>query len=219
MILAAVAEVAEETFAALGLVGLVLAGGGPGTPMWGAARGWANLERAEVLGTGHQFPAYGISQPVTATAVLRLVAEGRIGLDDPANDHLRTVQLADGTITVRELLTHTGGVAQQAGEFADHVPELAGLLGSVIACTGEHGTFRYSNEGFAALGQVVADVTGLPYADAVARLVLGPLGMHNSRFPARWPDGGPGAITGYNVTPEGIFVPAPPRIFTMHAAG
>lgn len=43
-------------------------------------------------------------------AVLLLAADGRLGLDDPANDQLRAVRLADDTVTVRELLTDTSGV-------------------------------------------------------------------------------------------------------------
>jgi CubicO group peptidase (beta-lactamase class C family) len=42
--------------------------------------------------------------------VLRLIADERVGIDDPANDHLRTVRLADGSVTVRELLGHADGV-------------------------------------------------------------------------------------------------------------
>ena len=74
-------------FAELGLASLVLAGSRPDTPMWTLARGWADLDRAVVLETSHRFPAYGITQRITATTVLRLVADGRVGLDDPANDH------------------------------------------------------------------------------------------------------------------------------------
>ena len=47
---------------------------------------------------------------ITATAALRLVAEGLLQLDAPANRYLRTVRLADGEVTVRDLLGHTGGV-------------------------------------------------------------------------------------------------------------
>jgi CubicO group peptidase (beta-lactamase class C family) len=73
------------------------------------AKGWADLDRAEVLDASHQFPAPGIAVLVTATAVLRLIADGGLGLDTPANEHLRTVRLADDTITVRELLGYTAG--------------------------------------------------------------------------------------------------------------
>jgi CubicO group peptidase (beta-lactamase class C family) len=213
------AGIADEGFAELGLAGLVLAGGGPDTPAWVVAKGWADLDRAEVLHAGHRFPAPGIAALVTATAVLRLIADGRFGLDNLANGHLRTVRLADDTITVRELLSHTAGVdsPSPAKLFADSVPDLVTLAGPVIACGGTRGVVRPSNGGYAALGQLIADVTGSPYADAVTRLVLEPLGMSGSSFPARSADLGPDAVTGYNLTPEGAFVPVSDRICTIPA--
>ncbi len=218
---AEMAGVADGAFAELGLVGLVLAGGGPGSSAWVVAKGWADVDRGEVLDTRYRFPALGIAALVTATAVLRLIAGGGVGLDDPANDHLRTVGLADDTITVRELLGHTAGVDSPtpAELFADTVPDLVTLAGPVIACGGTRGVVRPSNGGYAVLGQLIADVTGSPYADVVTRLVLEPLGMRDSWFPARAADLGPDAVTGYNVTPEGAFVPVPAWVCTIPAIG
>lgn len=213
------ADVADQAFAELGLVGLALAAGAPHTPVWTAARGWADLDRGEVLETSHRFPAYAITMLVTSTAVLRLVADGRVALDDPANDHLRTVRLADGAVTVRELLNHTGGVDSSAQQFADSVPDLLSLFGPVMACSGDRGTVKPSNGGYAALGQLVADATGEPYPDALARLVLEPLRMTDSSFPARWPATDPDVITGYNLAPGGSFVSVPGRVATVPAFG
>ena len=56
------------------------------------------------------------------------------------------------------------------------------MTGPVIACTGKRGTFGFSHAGYAALGEIIAERTGLAYADAVSRLVLGPLGMRRSGF-------------------------------------
>ena len=218
---AGMAGIADEAFAELGLAGLVLAGGGPGAPVWVVATGWADLDRAEVLDTGHRLPAPGVTALVTATAVLRLVADGRIGLDTPVNDQLRRVRLADDAITVRELLSHTAGVdgPRLAELFADSVPDLVTLAGPVIACSGTRGVVRPSNGGYAVLGQLIADVTGSPYAAAVSRLVLEPLGMSGSSFPARSADLGSDAVTGYDVTPEGAYVPVAARICTIPAVG
>ena len=165
----------------------------------------------------HQFPAYSVTKLITATVVLRLAADGLIGLDDPARAHLRTVRLADIAVTVRDLLTHTAGVDNPGEMFADRVPALAGLVGPVLASTGPRGTFSYSNGGYALLGQLVADVTGGTYPEAAARMVLGPLGMSGSWFPARWPDAG--AVTGYRLASDGSFETAPARVCTVPAAG
>jgi Beta-lactamase len=54
-----------------------------GTPPWLVTKGWADVERGELLGPAHRWPAYCGSALVTATAVLRLVADGRVALDTP----------------------------------------------------------------------------------------------------------------------------------------
>lgn len=134
----------------------------------------------------HQFPACSVTKLVTVTAVLRLAADDCVRLDGPANDYLRTVRLADGAVTIRDLLTHTGGVDSPAQILADAVPGLATVTGPVVGCTGQRGAFRYSNGGYGALGQMIADVTGSPYPQAAARLVLDPLGLSSSFFPDSW---------------------------------
>lgn len=138
MVPAVAAETATAGFGELGLAGVVLAGGAPGEDSWVITRGWADLDRAEPLYPGHRFPAYGITKLITATAVLRLAAEGRVRLDDAANDHLRIVRLADDAVTIRELLSYSGGVDNPApgGRYVDTVPALASLLGPVLPCSG-----------------------------------------------------------------------------------
>jgi CubicO group peptidase (beta-lactamase class C family) len=219
---AGVAELAEQAFADLGLTALLLAGGYPETDhdaqqTWVLARGWADLDRREPLDPGHRFPAPGVTVLVTTTALLRLVAEGRVGLDDPANDHLRAVRLADDTITVRELLTHTAGVDNPTQLYADQLPELPDFIGPLIPASGPRGTVQPSNGGLAVLGQLVADVTAMPYAEAAARLVLAPLKLTDSDFPARAADIGPRAVTGYNLSLDGMFQKIPARIPTLQA--
>jgi CubicO group peptidase (beta-lactamase class C family) len=216
---AGIAEIADDAIAELGLPALVLAGGEPGGPPWVLAKGWADLDRAEVVGIGHRFPAPGVTGLVTATAVLRLVADGRVRLDAPANGQLRAVRLSDDAITVRELLSHTSGVGNPLELYGDTVRDLAALMGPVISCPDPRGEFRPGNGAYAVLGQLIADVTGTPLARAVTGLVLDPLGMRDSRFPARPADIGAGAVTGYAVSADGIFEPFPAMICTVQAVG
>jgi CubicO group peptidase (beta-lactamase class C family) len=217
----AAAETAETGFGELGLAGLVLAGGAPGGAGWAIARGWADLDQAEPLRPGHRFPAYGITRLITATAVLRLIADERVGIDDPANDHLRTVRLADDAVTVRELLSHAAGAdaTATASRYASTVPSLATLSGPVLPCSGPRNTARGAGLGdYAVLGQLIADVTGSDYAAAAVRLVLGPLGMTGSSFPVSWPHDDPDAVTGYELEPDGTFVPDRDDVATLPPA-
>jgi CubicO group peptidase (beta-lactamase class C family) len=215
---AGISEISDQAFAELGLTTLVLAGGDPeATTTWLLTKGWADLDRGEALDPGHRFPAPGVTALVTTTAVLKLVADGTIGLDSRANDHLRTISLAEDTITVRELLSHTAGVDNPTELYADAVPDLESLMGPVVACTGQRGTVNPSNGGIAVLGQLLTDVTGLPYAQAATQMILRPLNLDDSSFPASSADIGPLAVTGYQLTFEGRFEPVPARISTLQA--
>jgi len=209
------AAVAADSLGELGLVGLVVAGADG--DVWVTARGWANLERGDVLLPGQRFPVYAITKLVTAVVVLRLVADGRVRLDEPANTYLRTIRLADDAVTVRELLSESGGVDNPDSMFADRVPDLVSLLGPVAACGGERGTFSFGHTGFALLGQLVADVTGTPYDEVATRLVLEPLGMRDSSFPRSVPANA--AVVGHRLTDDGVFEPEPTLVSTMPAAG
>ena len=78
----------------------------------------------------------------------------------------------------------------------------------MLPCSSPPGTVKAGGHaGYAALGQLIADVTGSEYAAAATRLVLGPLGMTSSTFPASWPHDDPDAVTGYELEPDGTFLP------------
>ncbi|GAA4586005.1 hypothetical protein GCM10023194_30680 [Planotetraspora phitsanulokensis] len=211
------AAVAADSFAELGLVGLIVAGAADDGSVWVTARGWASLDDDDVLLPDHRFPAYSVTKLVTSIAVLRLVADGRVRLDEPANAYLRTIRLADDGVTVRELLSHTGGVDSPASMFADRVPDLASVTGPVAACGGPRGAFAYGNGGYALLGQLIADVTESRYEEAATRMVLEPLGMSDSWFPRSGPV--TGAATGHRLTDEGMFERVPTQVSILPAAG
>jgi len=213
----------EDSYAKFGLVGLTAAGNagsGPASDVWTCSRGWADLEENVPLESGHAFPACQITALVTSTAVLCLVAEGAVALDDPVNGHLRSLRLADNTITVRELLAHTGGVDSPpvSARWADSVADVAEVLGPVAGCSGPRGEFAYSDGGYAVLGQLIADRTGTPFAQAATRLVLEPLGMADSWFPTQAPVP-PDAARGYRLDEAGSLAGEPPRVFALQSAG
>ncbi len=221
---AGLTELAGRLSTEFGVPALALAGADPaaqgqaGSAAWVVTRGWADMDRAEPLGPEQSFAAPGISLIVTATAVLRLVADGRCGLDDRVNTRLRTLRLANDAITIRDLLASTGGVNDPAQLIDDVVHDLVSLLGPVAACDGQRGVFRPSNAGVGVLGQVVEDITRTPYATAMTELVLTPLGMRASRFPASAADTGD-AVTGYATTRQDTFESAAAVVCTIQAAG
>ncbi|MGH3208698.1 MAG: serine hydrolase [Trebonia sp.] len=218
---------AADVSARLGLVGLVLAGASAPAEPWTFTTGWASLERAEPLRADHVFPAFAVTMAVTATVVLCLAADGRLRLDDRANSYLTAIRLADDAVTVRELLSHTAGVTDPVPFTAPPAPALETVTGRVVACDGKRGAFTYSHAGYAALGEIIAERTGLAYEEAAARLVLRPLGMRQSRFPRVQPgrpapeppaDGFP-AVTGYAVAADETFTPVDYEVSVFPAAG
>ncbi|THA73202.1 class A beta-lactamase-related serine hydrolase [Streptomyces sp. A0642] len=143
----------------------------------------------------------------TAAVVLRLVAEGAIGLDAPAADCLPALGL-DRRITVRMLLQHTSGVFNFTGEyyedgtfapgipattagrewvdnrFRTYRPEDLVQLALSKPARFEPGTdWSYSNTNYVLLRLLVEQVTGTSLAEETERLVLGPLGLTNTSMP------------------------------------
>ena len=90
-------------------------------------------------------------------------------------------------VTPLRLRAQIGGMQLEAAAAADPPHR---LTGPVVERNGPRGTFSYSNGGYALLGQLIADMTGSTYPEAAAGLVLGPLGMSGSSFPASWPADG-----------------------------
>src|SRR5690348_2980598 len=84
-----------------------------------SAHGFANLEARTPIDEDTVFRIASITKTFTAVAVMQLWERGLVDLDAPANDYLRAYQLAPRRAsfrptTVRQLLTHTGGVPEQA---------------------------------------------------------------------------------------------------------
>ena len=166
---------------------------------WAKGYGLADGATGKPITVGTRFQAASLSKPVTAWGVLRLVEEGRIGLDEPVVGHLRRWRPppspfdAEG-ITVRRLLSHTAGLsvhgyqglrpdrplpsigASLSGEAAGSFPV------ELLAAPGRR--WLYSGGGFSVLQLLVEELTGRPFAAFMRTQVLGPLGMTASSF--RW---------------------------------
>ena len=158
-----------------------------GRIVWEEGFGWANVAR-QVPTTPHtMFSVASVTKPMTATAVMRLVEQGRLHLDRPANDYLGDVKLrsiawSPAGATVRQVLSHTAGlpfhyewVYQGESHRARTSDEVIARYGVLVNPPGA--TFLYSNLGYAVLGEVMARESGRSYADVMQAEVFGPLGM------------------------------------------
>ena len=136
----------------------------------------------------------------TATAIMQLVEQGKLRLDDRAGAYLSWLNSA---VTLRQLLNHAGGVIRD-GRDADFwrveqpFPDVATLraLAPDATILPPNTTFKYSNVGFGLLGQVVEVVSGVPYNQYVREHIVEPLGLA-STGPELDPDVLDRCVTGY----------------------
>ncbi|MBD2100173.1 serine hydrolase [Leptolyngbya sp. FACHB-261] len=164
------------------------------------ARGFGVCE----AGTTHEvtpdtlFQAGSISKPVFALAVMRLVQEGRLNLDEDVNSYLTSWRVpANGDwqpcVTLRQLLSHTAGTTAQS-YYGYHVssplPTTLQVLNGELPANSEKVevniipglNYRYSGGGMTIAQQVLVDVLGKPFPEIMCELVLEPLGMTNSTY-------------------------------------
>jgi CubicO group peptidase (beta-lactamase class C family) len=131
-----------------------------------------------------------VTKTVTATTLMRLVADGRVDLDAPVRRYVPDLVLKDeqtaAQITVLNLLNHTSGLdwgfTFDTGEGDDalavYVAKMAEL--KLIAPPGTRAS--YSQAGYNLAGRIVEKVTGLTFEQAVASLLLEPLRLSHSFF-------------------------------------
>jgi CubicO group peptidase (beta-lactamase class C family) len=137
-----------------------------------------------------------ISKTFTWTAVMQLYEQGKLDLDADIRTYLSNLEIADTfaePITMKHLMAHTPGYEDSAlghlfGNDPDHVPALLDYLQHYRpARVRAPGTLpSYSNYGVAVAGQIVANVSGMPWETYVERHLLEPLGMHDSTFREPW---------------------------------
>ncbi|WP_246010634.1 serine hydrolase domain-containing protein [Nocardia mexicana] len=161
--------------------------------------GWADLADRRPVTEDTVFRIASITKTFTAIAVLQLWERGLVDLDAPADSYLRGFRLvaADpryGPVTIRHLLTHTSGVGETAYPWQALQPDFGESVagGTPVPSLGEYyrrglrvgaepGTrWAYTDHGFATLGQIVADVTGVPLAEYLRAHVFRTLGMFDT---------------------------------------
>lgn len=193
----------ESTLGRRQVPGMMVGIAHKGEPIYLRGFGLADIEQETPVTPDTVFRIASISKVITAISILQLCDAGLIALDDPVNEHLTSTQLricssrAHQPVTIRHLLTHTGGI----GEFAPLINYLrlrapfgVGLKGvnllalrnfyrRALCSEVEPGTqWNYANHGFALLGQLVEDKTGQPFPAYVKEKIFEPLGMNHSDF-------------------------------------
>lgn len=213
----AVRSVADATadayFERLGLVGMVTAVATGGCEPWTGAWGVADVSTRAALTPEHVLRAGSITKSYTAALLLKLAEDDRLALDDTLETWEIDVPSA-GSITLRQLLDHTSGLADYQGNDAffaalavdparvwmpQELVDLAVELGPVGTPGQSH---FYSNANYVLAAMVAERATGLSWAEAVRERVLVPAGLRKTWIEGdeRWT--APTA-TGYLVIADG----------------
>jgi N-acyl-D-amino-acid deacylase len=171
--------------------------------------GCANLEKHEPVRPASLFRIASVSKPFTATAVMRLVEQGKLQLDDrvfpilnlqPHLEHAARLDPRWHEITVRHCLQHTAGwnrdksfdpMGAEAAErvaralrvpLPVHPREIIRYMMGKPLDFAPGTAYAYSNFGYCVLGRVIEAVSGKPYHEWVRQTILAPLGIRDMQL-------------------------------------
>jgi CubicO group peptidase (beta-lactamase class C family) len=148
--------------------------------------GLANVELQVPVKPETVFQSGSVGKQFTATAVMMLVEEGKIKLDNPISDYLVGCPPSWKRVTIRELLSHTAGLGDYPDKFdfrKDHTEaEELGIVERIPLMFTPGTKWSYSNLGYLTLGILIHRVTGQFYGDFLQKRIFGPLGMSTTRI-------------------------------------
>jgi CubicO group peptidase (beta-lactamase class C family) len=160
--------------------------------------GLANIEKDQKINADTIYHWASNTKPFTGIAIMQLRDRGLLKLEDPVTKYvpeLRKIHNSHGSIdeiTIRHLLTHSGGFRNGTWPWRNNQPwepfeptEWSQLVAmfpftEVLFKPGEK--FSYSNPGIIYLGRVIEEISGESYETYIDRNIFRPLGMHHSYF-------------------------------------
>jgi CubicO group peptidase (beta-lactamase class C family) len=148
--------------------------------------GLANVELQVPVKPETVFQSGSVGKQFTATAIMMLVEEGKVRLDDPISHYLKNGPPAWDQVTVRELLSHTAGFTDYPKDFdlrKDYTePEMLKIVAGIPLAFEPGTNWSYSNLGYLTLGILIHQVTGQFYGDFLQQRIFRPLGMNTTRI-------------------------------------
>ena len=169
--------------------GVVLIGKA-GKPIYSRTIGFADIEAKKPTTLDTPYVIASISKWLTSTAILKLVEAGKLDLDAPISTYLPDYRAdTGGKVKLRQLMTNISGVPNGFSTWTKANPDPDLFKKSFTTaeavklwCSGdlafEPGTkFDYALTNWVIITAIIEAVTGKPYAQAMAELVTGPLGL------------------------------------------
>jgi D-alanyl-D-alanine carboxypeptidase len=148
--------------------------------------GFANIEHQVPVKPETIFQSGSVGKQFTATAVMMLVEDGKLNLDDKITKYFTDAPEHWKNITVRHLLSHTAGTTDYPQDFdfrRDYKEDELLKRAAQIPLAFEPGEkWAYSNMGYVMLGILIGKVTGKFYGDFLQERIFKPLGMTTTRI-------------------------------------
>jgi D-alanyl-D-alanine carboxypeptidase len=216
-----------------GVPGSVVAVCRDGEEPWVVAQGDASIaadgQEAVPIEPAMEWGIRSVTKSFTVTLLLQLVADERVSLDDTIDTWVEGIPNGD-RITLRQLAAMTSGVpdyttqafiedfvADPGRDFTtDELIDYARAGEPMFEPGTEH---VYANSATLLLGEVVEQVTGLPFADVLRQRILAPLGLQQTRYPASAGDWAGPHPTGYQPGDAGVLESQPDNFTVFGPAG
>jgi len=189
-ITAAADKLAAETLSQTGAAGFSVAVARDGKVILSKGYGLAEAEHDVEANGDTMFRVGSITKQFTAAAIMRLVEQGRLGLDDSITTHLPGYNTQGRVITIRHLLTHTSGIKcytdlkqimVDAPEREFGRQELLDMVQNEPLAFEPGAESEYCNTGYYLLGMIVEKVSGKDYCEYLQDEFFGPLGLTRTR--------------------------------------
>lgn len=191
--------------------------------LYAKGHGLSDIDSQTPITPETQFDLASVSKQMTAIAILKLVEQGQLNVDDPISDYLPEFEDADpdNPVLIRHLLYHTSGLEDYTGgawegsdeEFANLTLEthLTWLIDQDPV--EEPGVaYEYNNSGYALLALIVQRVSGKPFVSFMQTEIFQPLGMADTLVYSRLGQTIPNQATGYLVDDDQVTLSSSPSV-------
>lgn len=152
--------------------------------------GYADIGTHRAAGPATVYEIGSITKQFTSSAIMRLVEQHKINLDDDMSKYVPDFPMQGHHVTIRQLLNHTSGIHSYTSEAAwrphwadDLSPDsIVGFIKRDTFDFAPGSAWRYNNTGYVLLGMIIEKVTGQPYATYLDEQFFRPLGLRQTRY-------------------------------------
>lgn len=166
-----------------GIPGLAVGVTQNGQPVLVKGYGFANIQTQQPVTSETRFGIGSVSKVITGFALMNLVQQGKVGLDDSILKYIPDAPAQWKAVTIKMLLSHTSGIPQHQGPNLPWKRVWVEMANEPMQFT-PGSDFKYNNFGFKLLGRVIEIASGQSLPDYLSATIFTPLGMSNTGFPS-----------------------------------